>query len=51
LRAQHLLLVHGHGFNWEKPDHFRIVFLPEKDTLADAIRRIAVFLDGYKQDK
>jgi len=51
LRAQHLLLVHGHGFNWEKPDHFRIVFLPDKDTLADAIRRIAVFLDTYKQGK
>ena len=49
LRDQHLLLVHGTGFNWKDPDHFRIVFLPDKDTLADAIRRLAVFLDGYRQ--
>jgi alanine-synthesizing transaminase len=49
LREQRLLLVHGTGFNWKDPDHFRIVFLPDKDTLADAIRRLAVFLDGYRQ--
>ena len=49
LRDQHLLLVHGTGFNWKEPDHFRIVFLPDKDTLADAMRRLAVFLDGYRQ--
>jgi alanine-synthesizing transaminase len=46
---QHLLLVHGTGFNWQEPDHFRIVFLPDKDTLADAIRRLAVFLESYRQ--
>ena len=49
LREQHLLLVHGTGFNWHAPDHFRIVFLPDKDTLSEAIRRIAVFLDHYRQ--
>jgi alanine-synthesizing transaminase len=49
LRAQHLLLVNGTGFNWKEPDHFRIVFLPDKDTLADAMRRLAVFLESYKQ--
>ena len=49
LRDQHLLLVQGTGFNWKEPDHFRIVFLPDKDTLADAMRRLAVFLDGYRQ--
>jgi alanine-synthesizing transaminase len=49
LREQHLLLVQGTGFNWKEPDHFRIVFLPDKDTLADAMRRLAVFLDGYRQ--
>jgi alanine-synthesizing transaminase len=51
LRDQHLLLVHGTGFNWKEPDHFRIVFLPDKDTLTDAMRRLAVFLEGYKQGK
>ncbi|MDR0585040.1 MAG: pyridoxal phosphate-dependent aminotransferase [Treponema sp.] len=49
LLDQHLLLVQGTGFNWKEPDHFRIVFLPDKDTLADAMRRLAVFLDGYRQ--
>jgi alanine-synthesizing transaminase len=49
LRDQHLLLVHGTGFNWKEPDHFRIVFLPDKDTLTDAIRRLGKFLEGYRQ--
>jgi len=49
LRDQHLLLVHGTGFNWKAPDHFRIVFLPDKDTLTDAIRRIGTFLKNYRQ--
>ncbi|MDR0321019.1 MAG: pyridoxal phosphate-dependent aminotransferase [Treponema sp.] len=49
LRDQHLLLVHGTGFNWKEPDHFRIVFLPDKATLADAMRRLAAFLGHYKQ--
>jgi alanine-synthesizing transaminase len=51
LRDQHLLLVHGTGFNWKEPDHFRIVFLPDKDTLTDAMRRLAVFLESYRQGK
>jgi alanine-synthesizing transaminase len=49
LHSQHLLLVQGTGFNWKNPDHFRIVFLPEKDTLSDALRRLGVFLASYKQ--
>ena len=49
LRDQHLLLVQGTGFNWKKPDHFRIVFLPDKDTLTEAVHRLAAFLEDYKQ--
>ncbi|MCL2042749.1 MAG: pyridoxal phosphate-dependent aminotransferase [Treponema sp.] len=49
LRDQHLLLVHGTGFNWQVPDHFRIVFLPDKDTLADALRRLGNFFAEYRQ--
>ncbi|MCL2196697.1 MAG: pyridoxal phosphate-dependent aminotransferase [Treponema sp.] len=49
LRSRHLLLVHGTGFNWKEPDHFRIVFLPDKDTLTDAMRRLSAFLANYKQ--
>ena len=50
LREQHLLLVHGTGFNWKEPDHFRIVFLPDKDTLSGAIHRLAAFLENYMQN-
>jgi alanine-synthesizing transaminase len=50
LREQHILLVHGTGFNWKDPDHFRIVFLPDKDTLTDALRRLGVFLEHYRQN-
>ena len=49
VRDQRLLLVHGTGFNWKEPDHFRIVFLPDKDTLTDAMRRLEKFLSDYKQ--
>jgi alanine-synthesizing transaminase len=49
LREQRLLLVHGTGFNWKDTDHFRIVFLPDKDTLTDAIRRLGLFLSAYQQ--
>jgi len=49
VRDQRLLLVHGTGFNWKTPDHFRIVFLPDKDTLTDAMKRLGVFLGSYRQ--
>jgi len=49
LHAQHLLLVHGTGFNWKDPDHFRVVFLPDKETIADAVRRMGNFLENYRQ--
>jgi alanine-synthesizing transaminase len=50
LREQHMLLVQGTGFNWKEPDHFRIVFLPDKETLAEAIKRLEKFLEHYRQD-
>jgi alanine-synthesizing transaminase len=49
LRAEHILLVQGTGFNWPVPDHFRVVFLPDVVTLEDAIGRLARFLSTYKQ--
>lgn len=33
LHEHHILLVHGGGFNWHQPDHFRIVYLPKMDDL------------------
>jgi alanine-synthesizing transaminase len=50
LREQHILLVQGTGFNWKDPDHFRLVFLPDKDTLIDAMHRLGTFLEHYRQD-
>ncbi len=49
LREERVLLVQGSGFNWPRPDHFRIVFLPHEDELREAIARIARFLEGYRQ--
>jgi alanine-synthesizing transaminase len=50
LRSQHVLLVHGTGFNWQKPDHFRIVFLPPVNELESAIKKIGTFLEDYRQE-
>lgn len=44
LRAQKILVGHGRGFNWPHPDHFRLVALPEEETLRDAISRLADYL-------
>ncbi|MBL1065798.1 pyridoxal phosphate-dependent aminotransferase [Streptomyces sp. 7-21] len=49
LRAEKIMIVHGTGFNWPEPDHFRIVTLPQASELAAAIERIGRFLDGYAQ--
>jgi alanine-synthesizing transaminase len=49
LRAEKILLVQGTGFNWPKPDHFRIVTLPDVDDLTAAIGRIDRFLSTYTQ--
>jgi len=48
LREEKVLLVQGSGFNWGKPDHFRVVFLPHEDVLKEAISRIARFLERYR---
>ena len=33
LKQEKVLLVHGRGFNWRDPDHFRIVYLPRLEEL------------------
>jgi len=49
LMEEKILIVQGTGFNWHKPDHFRIVCLPRVDELTTAINKIGHFLDGYRQ--
>ncbi|MEO6895789.1 MAG: hypothetical protein ABI218_04015, partial [Caldimonas sp.] len=48
LAEQKVLIVQGTGFNWPRPDHFRVVFLPNSDDLAEAMGRIATFLANYR---
>lgn len=49
LLAKKVLLVQGTGFNWTKPDHFRVVFLPHVEHLHEALNRLEDFLDTYRQ--
>lgn len=49
LAEEKVLIVQGTGFNWPRPDHFRLVFLPNADDLTEAIGRIARFLDQYRK--
>lgn len=49
LRAEKILMVQGTGFNWPKPDHFRVVTLPWAVDLAVAMDRLGNFLSSYKQ--
>lgn len=49
LKQKHILLVHGRGFNWPTPDHFRLVFLPNMDDLKIALAELADFFAHYKQ--
>lgn len=49
LQKEKVLVVQGTGFNWNEPDHFRVVFLPNIDDLTEAIARVARFLDYYRK--
>ena len=48
LRATRVMLVQGSGFNYTDQQHFRIVFLPHKSDLREAIGRLAKFLEQYR---
>ncbi|WP_328581643.1 pyridoxal phosphate-dependent aminotransferase [Streptomyces sp. NBC_00370] len=49
LLQEKIQVVQGTGFNWPRPDHFRILTLPYADDLDAAISRIGRFLSGYRQ--
>lgn len=49
LRDKKILLIHGGGFNWQNPDHFRIVYLPRVGVLKESVGKIADFLSYYHQ--
>ncbi|MBF6177601.1 Aspartate aminotransferase [Nocardia otitidiscaviarum] len=49
LLQEKIHIVQGTGFNWPRPDHFRIVTLPHADDLEAIIERIGRFLATYRQ--
>ena len=49
LRDKKILLIHGGGFNWKQPDHFRVVYLPRIEVLEDAVEKLGDFLSYYRQ--
>ena len=49
LKKEKVLLVPGKGFYWNEPDHFRIVYLPRVEELADLGNNIERVLSYYKR--
>ncbi len=49
LRQTGILITCGSGFNWHKPDHFRIVYLPDMPVLEKAMNKLEGFLSEYRQ--
>lgn len=49
LRDKKILLIHGGGFNWQQPDHFRVVYLPRIEVLKESVEKIADFFSYYHQ--
>ncbi|WP_314060226.1 pyridoxal phosphate-dependent aminotransferase [uncultured Vagococcus sp.] len=49
LHKHHILMVHGGGFNWSEPDHFRVVYLPKVEDLKEMTTSMTEFLSTYRQ--
>lgn len=49
LKEKKVLIVHGGGFNWKSPDHFRIVYLPRIEVLSESMQKLGEFLETYRQ--
>ncbi len=50
LLEEKVLIVQGTGFNWDKPDHFRVVFLPNLLELEDAMNRLERFFAKKRKE-
>ena len=50
LHDKHILISHGGAFNWQQPDHFRVVYLPRMGMLRETIGELADFFGTYYQD-
>lgn len=49
LHDKHILISHGGAFNWQNPDHFRVVYLPRITMLKETVSEIGDFLSTYHQ--
>ncbi len=49
LHEKKILIVPGKGFNWHKPDHFRVVYLPRIEVLSECMTNLGEFLSHYRQ--
>ena len=49
LHEKKILLVPGKGFNWQQPDHFRVVYLPRIEVLSECMTNLDDFLHHYRQ--
>ena len=47
LKEKHVLFVNGKCFNWDKEDHFRLVYLADCDKLKYATESLRDFLENY----
>lgn len=50
LHSKKVLMGQGTGFNWPRPDHFRVVFLPNVDDLQVAMDNLKDFL-AFSENK
>lgn len=48
LHEKHILVIPGHGFDWFEDLRFRIVMLPEPETLTKAMGDMAYFLKQHR---
>lgn len=49
LKQEKVMLVPGKGFNWTEPDHFRIVYLPRVEELAEVQEKLTRVLSQYRR--
>ena len=49
LHEMHVLVIPGSGFDWHEDLRFRIVMLPDPDTLTKAMGDLAYFLKLHRK--
>ena len=50
LQQEKILLVQGTAFNWDKTDHFRLVFLSRREDMDGVMEKMDRFLRHYREN-